>query len=312
MTKRTEFERLLGESGRWDRVPAAFFTHFGPAYNAGPAAVARHIEFFRATGMDFLKVQYERTFPPIPEIKRPSDWNRMPVYGLEFYEEPLRLLEGLVNEVGQEALVVQTLYSPFMSAGHTTSDALLRAHLDEDPEAVGVGLERIVQSLLLFVKECVKIGVDGFYMSTQGAEAGGLRRPGIFDRYVKPTDLLLMEEASAACRLSILHVCDYHRPYDSFAGFKDYPGTIVNLPYRRADGSRTTLAGTYSDFGRPVLGGLDKKGIIAGGDPKALEAEVCSVLEDRPARFILGADCTVSGTIPWEQVKLAVDLAHNI
>ena len=38
-------------------VPAAFFLHFDQAYHRGRAAVDKHLEFFRATGMDIVKSQ---------------------------------------------------------------------------------------------------------------------------------------------------------------------------------------------------------------------------------------------------------------
>lgn len=305
-------ERLLGTSGRWEMVPAAFFMHFGPDHSSGRAGITKHMDYFRATGMDFLKIQYEKTFPLMPDIVRPEDWKRMPVYGLDFYEEPLRLLEGLVAEAKHEALVIQTLYSPYMSAGHSTSDQIVQAHLNEDPEAVRIGLESIAESMLLFVKECVRLGADGFYMSTQGAESERYAKPGVFETFVKPYDLVLMEEAARTCPLTILHVCDYHRPYSSLDVFKDYPGSVVNFPCRMADGSPTSPAAIYAKFDRPVMGGLDKKGPLSGGDPEAIRRDVTAALESRPPRFILGADCTVSGTIPWEHVKLAIDLAHDI
>ena len=66
--------RLLDRSVRQTYVPAAFFIHFDQACHFGQAAVEKHLEYFRHTGMDFVKIQYERVFPPIPDIKRPEDW----------------------------------------------------------------------------------------------------------------------------------------------------------------------------------------------------------------------------------------------
>ena len=50
-------------------VPAAFFLHFDPADHAGQAAVDKHLAFFRATGMDFVKIRIRAapaTFPADP------------------------------------------------------------------------------------------------------------------------------------------------------------------------------------------------------------------------------------------------------
>ena len=56
----------------------------------------KHLEFFRTTGMDFVKIQFEHPMPRI-DIKRPEDWSKVPVYGLDFYDAPLRVVEGLVK-----------------------------------------------------------------------------------------------------------------------------------------------------------------------------------------------------------------------
>ena len=311
MTKRDMLEQLLTARGRWDYVPAAFFMHFGVGYKEGLPAVRRHLDYFRATDMDFVKVQYEQTFEPVASIRTPKDWKDMPSPGLDFYEEQFALLKGIIAEAKPEALIIQTLYSPYMSAGHATSDSTVQAHLTEDPESVRPGFEKIAESLLRFVQECIRIGVDGFYMSTQGGESGRFEAPGIFEHYIAPWDLLVMEEASRCCPFNILHVCDYHRAYDSFEAFHDYPGSVVNLPHRTADGKLTNLAASCSVFDRPMMGGLDKRGALASGDLASIGREVRAVLADRPPRFILGADCTVSGSIPWEHVRSAVDLAHN-
>src|SRR5512136_2711092 len=90
-------------------VPAAFFLHFDERFKLGKPAVEKHLEYYRATGMDFVKIQYERTFPPRPEIKTPADWKSMPRYGLDFYAGQLEAVDGLVKAAGREALVLVTL-----------------------------------------------------------------------------------------------------------------------------------------------------------------------------------------------------------
>ena len=81
----------------------------------------KHLEYFRFTGMDLVKIQYEKTFPPIAEIKKPEDWAKIPFYKLDFYQPQLETVKGLVREAKKEALVLVTLYSPFMCAGHTAT-----------------------------------------------------------------------------------------------------------------------------------------------------------------------------------------------
>src|SRR5271157_1431655 len=66
-----------GSTSRY--VPAAFFMHFDSAHHQGQAAIDRHLEFFRQTGMDFVKIQYEGGFPACPPIRRAEDWKHVPL-----------------------------------------------------------------------------------------------------------------------------------------------------------------------------------------------------------------------------------------
>jgi uroporphyrinogen decarboxylase len=296
-------------------VPAAFFLHFPAAFHAGAAAVEKHLEYFRYTGMDFIKIQYEATFPRRPEIQTPDDWARLPHYGRDFFAGQLAAVEGLVRAARQEAVIVVTLYSPFMCAGQTTSTEMVEAHLRHEPEKVRRGLEIIADSLLGFVRDCIRVGVDGFYMSTQGGEAGrfadlaGEAGRGIFAESIRPYDLALMQEAQRACPFNILHVCDYQHDYDAFTPFLDYPGTVVSSPLRVGARQLTPREATEL-FGRPYMGGLERLGVIARGTPEQVREAVDAVIAQAPPRFILGADCTVPAETPWDNLKAAIDAAH--
>ncbi len=311
MNKREATLSLLDSNQQPPTIPAAFFLHFGPAFQGGQAAVERHLEYFHFTGMDFLKIQYEHPFPPVPGIRRPADWAKLPFLKLDFYQEPLRVVEGLVKAAKGEALVVLTLYSPFMFAGQVAGELVVE-HIRQEPEAVQRGMEIITESLTLFVRECIRLGLDGFYMSTQGGEDGRLASGSdrtLFDACIRPYDLALMEEANRGTVFNILHVCDYHLPYASLAPYTDYPGQVVSAGLDLT-GGKLNAKEVSRLFGRPFLGGLDRKGVIATGSPEEIRREVEAVLAAAPERFILGADCTVPGETAWDNLKTAIAAAH--
>jgi uroporphyrinogen decarboxylase len=307
--KRDAMMALLDKSGRQDYVPAAFFLHFDPAFHFGQPAVRKHLEYFRHTGMDFVKIQYERTFPPLPDVKRPGDWRKMPSYKLDFYQPVLEAVQGLVKEAKKEALVLVTLYSPFMCAGHATSLPLLTAHLQENPEPVRRGLESITGSLMLFVRECIRLGVDGFYASTQGGEAGRFADPEVFARHVKPFDLVLMNEMNRSCPFNILHVCDYNGPYADLSPYLDYPGHVVNCNPQLTTG-KLSWKDIARTFKRPCMGGLDRHGVIASGSGEQVGKAAADALKEAIPPFVLGADCTLPADASWDNIRAAVAAAH--
>lgn len=295
-------------------TPAAFFLHFDAQSKVGAGAIAKHREFFRFTDMDFVKIQYELPFPPQP-VERPEDWSRIRPLTANFFEPQLEVVRALVDAFRSEALVIVTLYSPFMCAGNVGGREALTEHLRTAPDLVKPGMEAVTESLLIFVRECVKLGVDGFYHSTQGGESRRFADRRIFLEYVKPYDLQLMKEANQSSQFNILHVCDYHREqwggYDDLTPFADYPGQVVNSSLEVGDRliSPKEIA---SIFGRPFFGGMDRKGPLATGTPEEAREAARAVLQDVPERFILGADCTVPNETPWENLKSAIQAAHGV
>ncbi len=307
--KRGTMLEILERNPRQDYIPAAFFIHFDASCHFGEAAANKHLEYFRFTNMDFIKIQYERKFPAIASIRKPEDWRKMPLYTLDFYEPELEAVKRLVKAAKREALVLATLYSPFMCAGHTAGLPLLTAHLHEDPDQVKKGLETITKSLMLFVKECARLGVDGFYASTQGGEAGRLKDPRLFKDYVKPFDLILMNEINRSCIFNILHICDYNGPYVDLTSYLDYPGQVVNCNPRLLSTTMSWME-IAKLFRRPCMGGLDRHGIIVSGSEKAIIRAVAQALNEASFPFILGADCTLPNGIRWENIKIAITAAH--
>ncbi len=310
MNRREAVLGLLDPEGARSRTPAAFFIHFNPAFHRGRAAIDKHLEYFEYTGMDIVKVQYEDRFPLRPEIERPVDWAKLPEYGLEFYDNQLEILAGIIAAARDDALVIQTMYSPFMQAGTTVGRDRLKAHIIEDPSAVEAGMATITRSMHRFVKECIALGVDGFYASTQGGDVAMFAGSPLFEQCVEPYDLILMQEMERSCAFNILHICDFHSGYRDLDGFVDYPGHVISTPIR-VGSNASSLTEVARRFGRPVMGGLDRHGVIVSGrEPEIVEA-VHDVLANAPAQFFLGADCTLPGDVSWDNIRTAIAAAHG-
>jgi uroporphyrinogen decarboxylase len=309
LNKRDTLLRLTKDQIPPDTIPAAFFMHFDPIYHKGQSAIDKHLEFFRYTGMDFVKIQYEQGYPPAPPIQKPEDWARLPRASEDFFDAPVKIVEGLVKAVKGEALVIMTLYSPFMWASHLGGRANLANHLKENPDAVKKGLEITTENVLTLVRACKRAGIDGFYASSQGGEAFRFEDRNTFSEYIKPTDLAVWDELES-CVFNILHICDFEMPYDDLTPFLDYPGQVVNCSLKLGD--RTLSPKEISEmFGKPFMGGIERKGVIATGSLEEIRREAEGVLSAAPERFILAADCTVPSDTPWNHLKTAIDAAHN-
>jgi uroporphyrinogen decarboxylase len=308
-SKRDLMLEVLNMAAKPGYIPAGFFMHFGVR---GDAAVKAHLDYFRATGMDFVKIQFdEQSLPANDQIRAPRDWAKLPILPESWFEPSLYLLKSLVKEAKSEALIIQTLYSPYQMAKQAVPWNVLVEHVRQDPEAVCRGMENITLSLLHFVQAAARLGVDGFYTCTQGGETNRVADRSLFNRTIKNYDMLLYKETAQLVPYNIMHICDYDGSYEDFnARFQDYPGKVINVPLS-ADGKPLSLRQAAGLFGRPVMGGLDRHGILSTGSPEEVKKAALDALKDAPANVILGADCTVSPKTPIENLRMAIRTAHE-
>ena len=159
-------------------------------------------------------------------------------------------------------------------------------------------------------KSDIKLGVDGFYTSTQGGESHRFTDPALFLECIKPADLMVMEEINRKCIFNVLHVCDYNGGYLDLTPFLDYPGQVVNCSLQLGE---HTLTGKEVSklFKRPYMGGIERKGTIATGSQVEIREAVLGLLKDKPEKYILAADCTLPGDASWENIRTAIRTAHE-
>jgi uroporphyrinogen decarboxylase len=308
INKREKVLAVLDQSKPNEYVPAAFFLHFKD--KLGQGAINSHLDFFRATNMDIVKVQYEIVVPHI-DIKNPKEWSKIPVYKKDFFEPQLAVIEALAKELKSEALILPTVYSPLSLAYQTVGkDAL--AHAKQDPDAVAKGLNNLALGIVNYIEEAIKRGADGFYISTQGGNSKHFGEGELFEKLVVPHDLTVSQAASDKALLNILHVCDYGESYyTNIRQFASYPGSIINAPNVLLDGSPIKTKDIQKTFGRPVMGGLDRLGVIATGTVEEAKAAADKVLSEAAPNFILGADCTVPSETSYEKLRAVIDYAHE-
>ena len=60
-----------------DRPPASFWYHFPPSQAHGAASVKAHLDYYRASGIDFLNIMNEHPYRSNVEIKTPADWKQL-------------------------------------------------------------------------------------------------------------------------------------------------------------------------------------------------------------------------------------------
>jgi uroporphyrinogen decarboxylase len=285
-----------------DRAPASFWFHFTPDKAHGEASVRAHLDYYRESGIDFLKVMNEHPYRTDHSIKTPGDWRllRPAPLSAPSYQEQLDELKRILDAVAGECLVITTLFGPFASGNHASGD-LVTAHVRADPAPVSQGLAAIADSLAEFALACVAAGAAGIYYSAQGGEADRFTEDE-FLRTIKPHDLTVLNAVKDQGEFNLLHIC---RDRVRLHLYADCPSHAVNWA---ATKSNPGLREGRELFRRTIVGGMDDRGVMTYGTHGEIRAAVRQVIAGFGSRgLILGADCTLPTEVPIENIRAAVE-----
>jgi len=310
VTKRDRILQVLDQSKPNEYVPAAFFLHFPD--KLGDKAVQEHIEFFKATNMDIVKIQFEQVLPQ--NVSTPEGLDSIPVYDEDFWAPQIEVIRKISAELHDSALVFPTVYSPVallrQAYGYDKGAEDFIALLQVDRARTERALANVEKSIENYISAAKKNGADGFYVSSQGGDTMNLGQTDLWETIFRRYDKRVSEFADSIADINILHICDYGSSYVELDSFSDYPASIINPPIHLENGE-VDLKHIAEVFGRPVFGGLDRLGVIANGTIEEAKAAVDEVLANAPANFILGADCTVPSETDYARLREIIDYAHN-
>lgn len=301
--KRDLIEQVLDLSKAPDVIPAAFFHHFPDKF--GPKAIEEHIAFFKATGNDILKVQYE-TLPPQWEIKTAKDFEKVVELPTEYFEDQLQVIEALAKQYKDSALIIPTVYSPLLILHQAAGGPAVDKVIKQNPAAAEPAFEKLAKSIANYIRAARERGADGFYVSSHGGNIEFFGQDSeVWTKYLRKWDKYISEIADSVAPLNILHICGGE--YKDLDAWADYPGTIINLP----EFDVKKLRHAQEVFKRPILGGLDHRGVLINGTLEELLAHVDTILTEGPQNLILGANCTVPDSTSSERLRAVIDYAHT-
>ena len=118
----TKKERVIAaiEGREVDYVPVGFSLHFPSGKEKGEQGVKSHLEFFRRTDTDIIKVMNENLVPDVGEIKTPGDWDKIPSYSMNdgFMKDQIEMVKRILDQAEEDAFSLGTLHGICASAIH--------------------------------------------------------------------------------------------------------------------------------------------------------------------------------------------------
>ncbi|MEK6288711.1 MAG: uroporphyrinogen decarboxylase family protein [Acidobacteriota bacterium] len=254
-----KIERVTGalNGAEVDRPPFSFWYHFGLQHMPGRKHAEAQIDFYRAYDLDFLKVMSDYPYPlphGLEAVETEEDWRRIEPLapGNECWSEQLSALSMINDAIGREALFIETIFSPWITARRLARSGGLTSARERYPEALLGAMDAIAESLAGYSKQALMRGAAGIFLSL-GAATDDVMTAGEYETWGRPFDLKILEAVSEA-PFNVLHI---HGKRIHFDSVMDYPVSALNWSHFATDPS---LSEGKRRSGKAVLGGIDEAG----------------------------------------------------
>lgn len=318
MTKR---ERVIAAMNNQpvDRPPVGFWFHFKPEQAKGQPCVQAHLDYYNRIDTDIAKLMCDGYFdypnPVAKNIKDARDWYDMKPLGPEsdFIREQVERVKAVKAGLQSDCLVLYNVFAPFSTLRFGAGDEIVMAHLKEDPAAIAYALEVVAKdNALLCELLFTEAGVDGIYYCVQGGEKDRFT-PAEYREYVTPSDLAVLEHANKFGDLNVLHCCGWAGIPNHMEVWQDYPAKAINWACFVENMNLTEGKAFFG--GKCVLGGFDNRAqsLIVNGTREEIEEYTRTLVEKAgKTGVMIGADCTLPGTIDVERIGWVVDAAKAL
>ena len=295
-----------------DRAPLVAWCNFATDSVDGVDNARRQLAWHRACDWDICKVMNDyRLAPPagVETVNGAADlakFARRPITDRQFAEQ-LKCLREVRAAIGPDVPLVETILEPFFStlfAVGFSRAATIRANAAE-AEAM---LSSLTDTLVEYVGELKKIGVDGVFYATNGCILPPASR-GISDeeyrRFHRPYDLRLLEAMSGMVRIVHAH----GNPLD-LTRIMDYPCEAFSWSDRLA--GNPTLAEGRRLTSKCIMGGIDETKLHERTLPE-IRAEVADALAQAGghANLILSSGCNINPGTSLRTLRALRDAARS-
>lgn len=313
MDKKENLRRTLrGEPHDW--IPASFFLHLKQNQLTEKACTQFHLDFYKKTDVDFLKVMHDGLTSPCTlsprglwELREYRPGGEKNPYIHSYLERVKRVCDGLSGKVE----VYANIFSPFTLL-RRIGEEKMRFYIMENQRAVRDVLLRMAEDIGWMAKQMIKAGCLGNFLAFQGAEKN-LFSLEEYEQIIKASDLKVLEMANEASAFNILHFCGWNQVKNNLELWREYPGCVVNWATYVEE---MDLGEGWRYFGmRPVMGGFDnrREGILYRGSKELVKAETRRIVNQyresvgNVDSLILGADCSFLPDFKGERFRWVLE-----
>ncbi|TEA79175.1 uroporphyrinogen decarboxylase family protein [Allopusillimonas ginsengisoli] len=311
MNKRERFFAAVN-GGPVDRPPVTAWVHFLSDHLDAGRTADLHLEFMRAYDWDILKVMNDYRYPVPEGVDTLEDASSFKAYKKLSMDEPcfaiqLDCLSRLRSALGADTPMLETGFEPYQqivrNVGFDQADNLL-GH----KSAVLDALEVITETTCDYIRELKAQGVEGFFLSINGAIPAGQPRGVTAEQheyFQKPFTQKVLRAAEGMVR--VLHVHGNNLEMDRVA---DYPYEVMSVSDRLSGNPSLSELRKFTD--RCIMGGLDETHIQERCLPELAKEMDDAIAQAGREKFILAPGCTIPSFSPQRNLEYVREYSKTL
>lgn len=318
MTKR---ERVIAAMNNQpvDRPPVGFWFHFDGDHSSGQPCVDAHLDYYNNVDVDIAKLMCDGYFdypnPVAKTVKEAKDWYSMKPLGADspFVREQVERAKAVKAGLKSDCLILYNVFAPFSTLRFGAGDDIVMKHLKEDPDAIAYALDVVAEdNAVLCELLMTEAKIDGVYYCVQGGEKNRFT-PEEYTKFVSPSDLKVLNHANRFSDCNVLHCCGWAGIPNNLEVWQNYPAKAINWA---CFVENVDLAQGKEFFGgKCVLGGFDNRGnsLIVNGTKEEIQAYTRELVSKfGKTGIMLGADCTLPGSIDLDHIRWVVEAVREL
>ncbi|MGG5314559.1 uroporphyrinogen decarboxylase family protein [Enterococcus sp. AZ072] len=326
MSKRELVLRALHQQ-KVERVPVGFWFHFitneeelrQPIPEIIERNIAGHQTFIAEFQPDFVKLMSDGFFyypnEQIAQARTIDDLKDIQSIGKEhpWIQQQVALVKEQKKHFLEDIAAFYNIFAPatYFKWQLPGGEAQFAEFLLENPELTQHVLNVIAEDISHLVTAVLsQTDIDGIYLSVQNVQDQRISSD-IYARFIRSSDLIVLEAANRSSANNILHICGYEGATNDLSLYKDYPSAAVNWA---VGPEQVSLIEGKNLFDRTVIGGFDNtaNSILYHGNQTDIQQATQALLEEAgEVGIILGADCTVPSDTPLEHLQWVREVTYQ-
>jgi uroporphyrinogen decarboxylase len=233
-------------------------------------------------------------------------------------------LAGVVESLGDERPVLQTVFSPFTVASYVAADDRAESsrkrpdliakdqsravrHLRARPDVLDRALARISVTLIDFVRRSLNAGADGIFFAIGGSASSDALAQSEYEELVLPHDLAVLEAIPVEVPI-VLHLCGPRLNFGLTAALRSDA-----VSWAATEAGNPGLAEGRDRSGRVAIGGVPEVSALAEGSSEDIRRAVRAAIDETEGRgVVVGPGCSIPPATPEENLLAMVEAAHGV